>query len=117
MIGEPAVSSVKKPQNAGHFCEGVEGPCPPDLPREIDNRFPAAIDFSVIGRNAHFPEQLRGRQRKQSLRARILQSGKTETAGFQCAAETAREGGADAAVAVKENPTAKGAPSFRISNF
>ena len=117
MIGNPAIADAKDAWDAGEFRCGIERPAPPDLPGEKGDRFGAAVDLAVCHGDAHFPEQILGRQGKKGLHARVLQSGQAEAALFEWAAEAASERGADAAVAIEEDPAAGRIFSFRISHF
>jgi hypothetical protein len=117
MIGKPAVASVENAWDAGQFSYGIYRPGPPDLLSEINDGFGAAENIAVGGDDAHFPEQILGRQGKEGLHARVLQSREAEAAGFEGAAEAACQRGADAAVAVEEDPAALRVPSFCISHF
>ena len=117
MIGNPAIAGAKDAWDAGEFRCGIERPGPPDLPGEIHDGFRAAVNFVVACGDAHFPEQIFGRQVEEGLHARVLQSGEAEAARGEGALEAAGERSADAAVAVEENPAANGAASFRISYF
>jgi hypothetical protein len=87
------------------------------LPAEKYDGFGAAVNLSVGCGDAHFPKQILGRQGKERLRAGILQSSKAEAAPFEGAAEAPGQRSAYAAIAVEEDPSAEGAPSFRISHF
>jgi len=117
VIGEPAVAGVKNARDAGQFRCGKERPGPPDLPGEIHDGFRAAVNFAVGGGDAHFPEQILGRQVEEGLHARVLQSGEAEAARFEDTAETAGQRSADGAIAVEEDPAARSVPSFCISHF
>jgi len=117
MIGNPAIAGAKDAWDAGEFRCGIERPAPPDLPGEKDDRFGAAVDLAVCHGDAHFPEQILGRQGKKGLHPWVLQSGKPEAALLEWAAEAASERGADAAVAIEEDPAAGRMFSFRISHF
>jgi len=117
MIGKPAVASVENALDAGQFRCGIERPSPPELPREINDGFGATENIAVGGGDAHFPEQILGWQGKKGLHARVLQSREAEAAGFKWAAEAASQRGADATIAVEEDPAALRVPSFCISHF
>ncbi len=117
MIGKPAVAVTENPRDAGQFRRGMERPSPPDLPGKKDDGFSTAVNFSIGRGDAHFPEQFRGRQGKKGLRSRILQRSEAEPARLERAAEAPGKRSADAAVAVEENPAARGATSFYISHF
>ena len=117
MIGEPTVTSVENARDAGQFRCGKERPGPPDLSSEINNGFGAAVNFAFRRSDAHFTEQILGRQGEEGLHARVLQGGEAEASRVECAAEAAGQRGADTAIAVEENPAAGGVPSFCISYF
>ena len=117
MIGEPTVCRMEKARYAGKLGGRIKRPGPPDLAREIDDSFGAAEHLAFGRGNAHFAEQILGLQIEESLHARVLQGGQAEAARFERAAEAAGERGADAAVAIEENPAAGRMPSFRISYF
>jgi hypothetical protein len=117
VIGKPSVTGIENAWDAGHFSCGIERPRPPDLPSAIDDGFGAAVNFAFDRGDAHFPEQILGRQGKKSLHARVLQSREAKAAPFERAAEAAGECGADAAIAVEEDPAAVGVLSFCISYF
>ena len=117
MVGKPAVAGGEDTGNAGQFRCGIERPGPPELPSEIDDGFGAAENIAVGGGDAHFPEQILGRQGKKGLHARVLQSREAEAARFEGTAEAAGQRGADAAIAVEEDPAAGRVFSFCISHF
>jgi hypothetical protein len=87
------------------------------LPGKKGDGFGAAVNLARGCGDAHFPEQLLGRQGEKGLDARILQSGEAEAALFEGPAKAAGECGADAAITVEENPAAECVPSFCISHF
>lgn len=117
MIGKPAVTRIEQAHHSRQMRGAVERPGPPDLSREIDNSCSAAVDLAFGRGDAHFAEQVRRRQIKQRLRARILQGREAKAARFERTLKAAGQAGADAAVAVEENPGARGAASFCISYF
>jgi hypothetical protein len=117
MVRKPAIAGVENVRDAGHFRCGIKRPGPPNLPGEIHDGFAATVNFAVGRGHAHFPQQILGRQGKQGLHARVLQSGETEAARFEDAPEAACERGADGAIAVEEDPAAGCVPSFTISHF
>jgi len=117
MIGKPAIAGVENARDAGEFRCGIEGPGPPDLPGEIHDGFRATIHFAVGCGDAHFPEQILGRQVEEGLHARVLQRREAEAARFEGAAKSAGERGADGAIAVEEDPAAGSVSSFCISHF
>jgi len=117
MIGEPVVPSVEKTHCAGKFGREIQRPGPPNLARQINDRFRAAENPPFGRGDAHFAEQFPLRQIEKGLDARVLQSSEAEAAGLECAAETPGERSADAAVAVKANPAAGGASAFTVSYF
>jgi hypothetical protein len=117
MIGKPAIAGVENPRDAGQFSCGMERPGPPDLPSEINYRVRTAVNFALSRGDAHFPEQLRRRQVEKGLHARVLQCREAEAALFEGTAKAAGQRGADAAIAVEENPSAGSVPSFCISHF
>jgi hypothetical protein len=117
VIGKPAVAGVENSRDAGQLRCGKERPRPPNLPREKDDCFGATEHFALDRGDAHFPEQILGRQGQESLHARVLQSGQAEAALLEGTAEAASQRGADSAIAVEEDPAAGGVPSFCISHF
>jgi hypothetical protein len=117
MIGKPAIAGAKNARDAGKFRCGVERPSPPNLPSEEDDGFGAAVHVAIGGSDAHFPEQILGRQGQKGLHARVLQSGEAKAALFERATEAAGEHSADTAIAVEEDPPAESVPSFCISHF
>ena len=117
MIGKPAVAGVENQRDAGQNRCGIDRPRPPDLPREIHDCFRAAVNPAFACGDAHFTEQILGRQGKEGLYARVLQSGKAKPALLEGPAKAADERSADAAIAVEENPAAGSVPSFYISHF
>jgi hypothetical protein len=104
VIGEPAIASIENTRNIGEFRGEEQRVGPPDLPSEVNDRLRSAVDLTGGGGYAHFPQQILWRQGQQGLRTWVLQRGEAEAAGFERAAKTARQRGADAAVAVEENP-------------
>jgi hypothetical protein len=117
MLGEPAVAGVENSRDSGEFRRGIERPGPPDLPGEIYDSFGATVYIAVGRGDAHFPEQILGRQGEEGLHARVLQCGEGEAARFEDTAEAAGQRRADGAIAVEENPAARSMLSFRISYF
>ena len=117
MIGKPAIAGVENARDSGQLSCSIEGPRPPDLPSEIDDRFGAAENFSVDRGDAHFTEQILGGQVKKGVHARVLQSREAEAARFEGAAETAGQRSADGAITVEEDPTAGSVSSFCVSHF
>jgi len=117
MIGKPAVAGVENARHAGQLRRRIERPGPPDLSSEIDDSFGAAVNLAFASSDAHFTEQILGRQGEEGLHARVLQSGEAEASRFEWATEAAGQRGTDAALAVKEDPAAEGVPSFSISHF
>ena len=117
MIGEPAIAGVENARDAGQLSRRIERPGPPDLPGKKDDGFGAAINVAVGCGDAHFPEQILGRQGKKGLHTRVLQSREAEAAQFEGAAEAVGERGADATIAVEEDPAAGSVLSFCISYF
>ena len=72
MLREPAIADAKNSRNTGELRRGMEGPSPPDLPRQIHDGFSAAIDFALSCDDAHLAKQLIGRQGEKGRDARIL---------------------------------------------
>jgi hypothetical protein len=58
-----------------------------------------------------------GRQVEKGLHTGVLQRREAEAALFEGPAKAAGQGGADAAIAIEENPAAGGMLSFYISHF
>jgi hypothetical protein len=117
VIGKPAIAGIENARGSGQLSRCKERPSPPDLPSKIDDGFGATVNFAVGRGDAHFLEQILGRQVKEGLHARVLQSREAEAAFFDRAAKAAGEGGAEAAIAVEENPTSGSMLSFCISHF
>ena len=117
MSGKPTVASAQNAREPGKFSCSIERPSPPNLTGEKDNGFGAAVHIAAGRGDAHFSQQILGRQGEKGLHARVLQSGEAEAALFEGAAEATGKGGADTTVAVEEDPAAEGMPSFRISYF
>jgi hypothetical protein len=117
MIGKAAVTRVENARGAGQLRCGIKGPGPPDLPSEIHDALGATVNFAISCGDAHFPEQILGRQGEVGLHARVLQSREAIAARFKGAAESAGQRSADGAIAVEENPAAGSVPSFCISHF
>ena len=117
MVGKPAVAGVKNARKAGQLRRRIERPSPPDLSSEINDSFGATVNLAFASSDAHFTEQILGRQGEKGLHARVLQSGEAEAARFEGPAEAAGQRDADAALAVEEDPAAEGVPSFSISHF
>jgi len=117
VIGEPAVTGIEDARYAGQFRSGIERPRPPDLRCEIQDGFRAAINFAVGCGDAHFAQQILGRQGEKGLHARILQCSEAEAPCFKSVAESPGERGADGAITVEEDPAAGCVLSFTISHF
>lgn len=117
VIGKPAIAGIEKAHHSGHMSRGIQGPRPPDLAAEVDNRACSSVDFPFGRGYAHFAKQLFARKIQKGLDARVLQGREAEAARFECATKATRECGAGAAVAVKANPAAGGAASSRVSYF
>jgi len=117
VIGKPSIAGAENARDTRQLSRGIERPPPPNLPREEDDGFGATVTFALDGGDAHFLERLLGRQSKKGLHARVLQRGEAKSALFERAAEAEGERGADAAIAVEEDPATEGAASFCISHF
>lgn len=117
MIGEPAIAGVQQARNDWNSSCRVERPGPPNLPREINHRLGAAVPCAFHSDDTHFAEQLRRRQIKESLYARVLQGCEAKAARFESTLEPSSERSADLAVAVEADPAAAGLSSFAISYF
>lgn len=117
MIGEPAIAGIEYAGNGGQAGCGKQRPRPPDLAGDKHDRLGAAVNCAVAGSDAHFPEQIPGREIEEGLHARILQRGEAEAALLEAVAEAAGESGAEGAVAIEEDPATSGARSFCISYF
>jgi len=117
VIGKPSVPEVKNSYRCGKLGGRKERPGPPDLSREVHDGFGAGIDFGLTGNDAHFAQQLFGRQGEQSGHAGILQRGEAEAALLEGVAESARERSANIAIAVEADPASRGAPACCVSQF
>jgi hypothetical protein len=91
-------------------------PGPPDSSRQECNCLCAAQDLAFGRENPHFLQQKVRRQTENSRHARVLQRSQAKAALLQGGAKAPRQGSAELALAVIENPSG-GPPSFSIGYF
>lgn len=116
MIGHPLVCGTQQESHAGQLCRGMNRPRPPDFCCQKRDCLCSTQDLAFGRENPHFLQQEVGRQTEKCRHPRILQRRQAKATLLQGGAEAARQGAAEIALAIVENPSG-GSPSLSIGYF
>src|SRR5271170_4856276 len=114
---DPAIHETHGGAHSGHLRERPERPRPPNLPRQVNDRVRIAELTPVVSEHAQLRQQLPLGKSKLLAHTRILQRGNAESARLEQGTQPPGDGHAEAAIAIKENPTGARFASLAVCHF